>query len=104
MEVWARQDGLGARLRSSGGREERQRRQDWRPLAARLLQSRAPAGTPDRDCLLAPQPRSPSLGRAAPLGSTRSMPLCTKGSTSGGGAPEAAAAATSQPTPFLQGE
>lgn len=44
---------------------------------------------------------SPSLGRARPLGITRSMPLCTKGSTRGGAAPEAAAEATSQPTPFL---
>jgi len=47
-------------------------------------------------------PVSPSLGRARPLGITRSMPLCTNGSTRGGGPPEAAAEATSQPTPFLR--
>lgn len=47
---------------------------------------------------------SPSLGSERPLGSMFSMPLCTKGSTMGGVPPDAAAEATSHPTPFLQGD
>ena len=36
------------------------------------------------------------MGRVRPLGSTFSMPLCTKGSTMGGWPPEAAAEATEE--------